>query len=98
MPGSKLFRRNRALGFVSNHVPACTRYVKKRKTHFVVTSVGRSFHMYECNHFRLIAVSIQHPDEITALACDHKYIFSSCGAEVFAWRSTAERRHTYKSR
>lgn len=97
MSGSKLFRRNRALGFVSNHVPACTKYVKNRKTHFVVTCVGRSFHTYECHHFRLVAVSAQHPADITALACDHKYVYSSCGSEVFAWRSTAELKRTFRS-
>ena len=97
MPGSKLFNRNRALGFVSNHVPACTRYVKKRKTHFIITSVGRAFHLYEGSHFRLVAVSKQHPEDITALACDHKYIYSTCGHEVYAWRSTAEKSRTFTS-
>lgn len=43
-----------------------------------------------------MAVSGQHPGDITALACDNKYVFSSCGSEVFAWKSTAELRHTYK--
>lgn len=53
--------------------------------------------MYECNHFRLIAVSQQHQEEITALACDNKFIYSSCGSQVFAWRTTSEHRHVYRS-
>lgn len=96
MPGSRIFCRNRALGFVSNQIPACVRFVKKRKVNFVITCIGRSFHTYECNHFRLVAVSGQHPEDITALACDNRYIYSAAGTEIYAWRSSAELKHIYK--
>lgn len=43
---SKIFTGYRALGYVSNHVPLAIRYQEKTKEHYVITSVGKSFHTY----------------------------------------------------
>lgn len=42
-----------------------------------------------------MAVSDLHPEDITALACDRRYIFSASGSVIYAWKSTVELRHTY---
>lgn len=48
--GSKIFSGYRALGFVSDHVPLATRYNKRLKENFVITSVGNAFHTYNVSY------------------------------------------------
>lgn len=43
---SRIFRGQRALGFVCNEVPLQTRYIRKHRDTFILTVVGRSFHTY----------------------------------------------------
>lgn len=43
---SRLFAGYRALGFVSNEVPMCTRYHPGNQENYVITCVGRAFHVY----------------------------------------------------
>lgn len=96
MPGSKLFQRNRALGYVSNHIPASVRFMKNRQENIIVTCVGRSFHVYSCNHFRLICVSSLHPDEISCLASDYRFTYSAAGKNIYIWRSGSVVKHFLK--
>lgn len=51
---SKIFTGYRALGYVSNHVPLAIRYQEKTKEHYVITSVGKSFHTYNVSMSSLI--------------------------------------------
>lgn len=96
MSGSKLFRRNRALGYVSNHVPADVRYIKKRKENIIVTCIGRLFHVYGSNHFRLICVSGVHPEDITCITSDSYCTYTASGTQIYAWRSGNVIKHVYK--
>lgn len=84
--GTKIFQQNRALGYVSNHVPANVRFINQRKENLIVTCVGRSFHVYACNTFRLITVSGLHEDDITCLSSDKFFVFSSCGKTIYCWK------------
>lgn len=96
MGHSKIFLKNRALGYVSNHIPLVTRYIKRRKENLIVTCVGNSFHTYGCSHFTLLSVSGTHPGEITSLAGDVYHIYTACGKEIYAWRRGTEIKHIYK--
>ena len=44
---SKIFEPYRALGVNSDHVPCVIRYNHKHQETYVVTSVGKSFHVYK---------------------------------------------------
>ncbi|CAD1475667.1 unnamed protein product, partial [Heterotrigona itama] len=96
MAHSKIFLKNRALGYVSNHIPLVTRYIKRRKENLIVTCVGNSFHTYGCSHFTLLSVSGTHPGEITSLAGDVYHIYTACGKDIYAWRRGTEVKHIYK--
>lgn len=94
--GSRIFVQTRALGYVSDHVPHVTRYIKKRRENLVVTCVGKAFHTYGCEKFSLLSVSPQHPDEINCLAADTFLVFTACQNIIYAWRRGVELKHTYK--
>lgn len=94
--GSCIFRRNRALGYVSNHIPATVRYVLRRKDHLIITCIGRAFQVYTASHFRLLHVSGVHPSEITCLATDRHYTYTASDKCIYAWRAGKHIRHTYK--
>ena len=96
MEHSKIFFKNRALGYVSNHIPLITRYITRRKDNLIITCVGDTFLTYSCTHFTLLNVSKTHPGEITCLAGDPYHTFTACGKEIYAWRRGGELRHTYK--
>ncbi|XP_059622050.1 WD repeat-containing protein 36 [Phlebotomus argentipes] len=96
MSGSVVFRRNRALGYVTNHLPATVKYIKKRKASVVVTCIGRSLHAYESQHFRLISVGRIHPEDITCVSSDNRYVYSASAKKIFAWRSGNQLLHTYE--
>lgn len=82
MPASKIFAGYRALGFVSTHVPLAVRYHNKHKENYVVTSVGRACHVYNCSKLGLVSVSDIHPDEISVLAVSSRHIFTACGSVI----------------
>lgn len=96
MSHSKLFERNRALGYVSNHIPVVTRYIQRRKENLIVTCTGRSFHTYGFSHFTLLSVSPAHEEDITCLAADTYHIYTASGNNVYAWRRGNELKHTYR--
>ncbi|CAL1530137.1 unnamed protein product [Lymnaea stagnalis] len=80
---SKIFTGFRALGFVSNHIPLATRYHKRHKDNYVITCVGRAFHVYNISKLGIVAVSDSHPEDISAVAVDFRYVFTAAGKEVF---------------
>ena len=92
---SKIFLRYRALGYVTNHLPVVTRYIKRRREYFFVTSVGKSFHTYSSEHLALLTVSDLHSDEITCIAGDNYLIFTGSGNNIYAWRRGTELKHEY---
>lgn len=92
---SRIFQQNRALGYVSNQVPATVRYVAGRKENLVTTCVGKSFQTFSCSTFRLLAVSGLHPDDIACLASDKYLIYSACGKIIYGWRRGNEIKHKY---
>ncbi|XP_055587163.1 WD repeat-containing protein 36 [Uranotaenia lowii] len=96
MRGSVIFQPNRALGFVSNHVPAYVRYVEKRNENVITTCVGKSFHVYGANSFRLIRVGGLHPEPISCLAADGFLTYVACGNVIYGWRSSTELRKVYR--
>lgn len=95
MSHSRIFQRNRALGYVSNHIPVVTRFIQRRKENLIVTCTGRSFHTYGCSHFTLLSVSAAHPEDITCLAADTYHVYTASGNKVYAWRRGNELKHTY---
>nr|CAD7602515.1 unnamed protein product [Timema genevievae] len=92
---SRIFQRNKALGYVSNHVPLVARYIKLRKENLIVTCVGKSFHTYGCTHFTLLSVSGHHDEDIRCLAADSFLVFTASGNTIYAWRRGTELKHTY---
>ncbi|KAH8310696.1 hypothetical protein KR044_002569 [Drosophila immigrans] len=93
---SKIFRRNRALGYVSNQVPAVTRYVQRRRDTLLITCIGRSFQVYTASHMRLLHVSGLHPDDITAMATDRLHTYTASNKCIYAWRAGKHIRHVYR--
>lgn len=95
MPKSVLFQRHRSLGLICNHVPATVRFATRRQENIIITSVGRVFHVYSANHFRLICVSGLHPDDITCITSDNRFVYTSAGSRIFAWRAGNIVRHHF---
>jgi U3 small nucleolar RNA-associated protein 21 len=71
------------------------RYVAGRKEHCVSTCVGKSFQTFSCTHFRLLAVSGLHPENISCLASDKYLIYAATGQFIYAWRRGSEIKHKY---
>uniref|UniRef100_A0A182Q2F6 Uncharacterized protein n=1 Tax=Anopheles farauti TaxID=69004 RepID=A0A182Q2F6_9DIPT len=96
MSSSNIFQANRALGYVSNHIPPNVRYIDQRRENIVITCVGRSFHVYGCNSFRLIRTGRIHPAEITAIGADGFLTYAAAGNLIYGWRSSVELRKVYR--
>jgi U3 small nucleolar RNA-associated protein 21 len=92
---SRIYQQNRALGYVTNHIPATLRYVNGRKENCVSTCVGKSFQTFGCSHFRLLAVSGLHPEEIKCLSSDKYLIYSASGNVIYGWRRGNEIKHKF---
>lgn len=55
---SKIFGAYRALGVNSDHVPCVVRYNQKHQETYVITSVGRAFHVYKvCSTFFFLLIN-----------------------------------------
>ena len=84
--GSRVFRAYRALGVNSDHVPCVTRYNAKHQETYVITSVGKSFHVYKCSNMGLIRVSDPLPDDIGCLAVDARFIYATARNKAYAFK------------
>lgn len=93
--GSKIFVPNRALGYVSNHLPVQVRYIQTRAENLLVTCVGKSFHTYSISHFALLSASKLHESDITCISSDAYHVYTSCNGIIYAWRRGTELKHTY---
>ncbi|XP_014271502.1 WD repeat-containing protein 36 [Halyomorpha halys] len=87
---SKIFLKNRALGYVSNHVPCVIRFSRKREEFLINTCVGKAFHTYGSNHLKLLAVSDSTSEEINCLATDRDGFFTASGSRIYSWRRNSE--------
>lgn len=97
MPGSRIFNRNKALGFVSNHVPASVRYFHKRKENVIVTCIGKSINTYTSS-FRLICTTPLHEDEISCIATDPFLVHVAAGQNIYSWRSSRVIKKTFRGK
>ncbi|XP_073952328.1 WD repeat-containing protein 36 [Choristoneura fumiferana] len=95
-PGSRIFTGTKVLGYVSTHVPFVARFIKRRGETLLCTSVGKWFHTYGCNNFRLLSISGQHPGPITCMSGDNFHVYSASENNVYAWRRGCELKHVYK--
>uniref|UniRef100_A0A1A9WSG0 Small-subunit processome Utp21 domain-containing protein n=1 Tax=Glossina brevipalpis TaxID=37001 RepID=A0A1A9WSG0_9MUSC len=91
-----IFKCNRVIGQVTNHVPALIRYIRRRRDNLIITCIGHSFQVHTASHFRLLHVSGQHPDDITAMAADRAHIYTACNKCIYAWRAGKHIRHVYR--
>lgn len=93
---SRIFVKNRALGYVSNHIPLVIRYIERRKECTIVTCVGRHFHTYSASRLFLLNVSGSHDEDITCLAADRFLVYTASGKQVQAWRMGIKIQHRYE--
>lgn len=77
----KIFSPFRALGNVSNEVPFAVGTLGS--TFYIVTSVGRSFQIYDASTLHLLFVSqSQTQGKISALAAHFHYVYAASGTKV----------------
>eukprot|EP01028_Stygiella_incarcerata_P008702 TRINITY_DN387_c0_g1_i1.p1 TRINITY_DN387_c0_g1~~TRINITY_DN387_c0_g1_i1.p1 ORF type:complete len:901 (+),score=214.91 TRINITY_DN387_c0_g1_i1:111-2813(+) len=75
MSSSQLFEPFRALGFITNEVPFA---VESHGTnHFVATSVGKTFHIYNMSKLHLVVVGPPHEYRIRCLAISGRFTFTA---------------------
>lgn len=79
--GSRIFSPFRALGNVSNETPFAVGSLGA--TFYIVTSVGRSFQIYDAANLHLLFVSqSQTPAKITCLAAHFHHVYAGYGNRV----------------
>ncbi|XP_047026043.1 WD repeat-containing protein 36 [Helicoverpa zea] len=93
---SRIFTGSRVLGYVSTHVPFVARFIKRRGETLLCTSVGKWFHTYGCDKFRLLSVSGEHPGPITCMSGDSYHVYTASENNIYAWRRGCELKHVYK--
>ncbi|SCU98453.1 LADA_0H13124g1_1 [Lachancea dasiensis] len=82
---SKVLSPFRIVGNVSNGVPFAVGSLGN--TFYIVTSVGRSFQIYDANNLHLLFVSDQETgSSITCLAAHFQYVFAGFGNKVGVFR------------
>lgn len=79
--GSKIFAPFRVVGNVINNIPFAVGSLGS--TFYIVTSVGKSFQIYDANNLHLLFVSEKETDAgITAFSTHFHYIFVAYGSKV----------------
>lgn len=96
LSSSRIFTGSRVLGYVSTHVPFVARFIKRRGETLLCTSVGKWFHTYGCDKFRLLSVSGEHPGPITCMSGDNFHVYTASENNIYAWRRGCELKHVYK--
>lgn len=92
---SRLFAGYRALGFVSNEVPMCTRYNKSNDSNYVITCVGRAFHVYNAEKLGIKSISDTLPEPIRCLKVDADYIYAAAGNKIYAFMQGRKIKRVY---
>jgi U3 small nucleolar RNA-associated protein 21 len=80
---SKVFAPYRILGYVTNQVPFSLQ--ARGTNYFLTTSIGKAFHIYDVEKLKLVFVSDQTPQPITALESIGDITFTGCGSDVWLW-------------
>lgn len=75
MEGSKLFESYRALGYYTNHVPIQVMYHERLKENFIVTCVGKSYHIYNASKLGISRVSQPQEDDISCMLASGNRIY-----------------------
>lgn len=78
-----LFTEYRALGVVSDSNPFHLQ--KLGNNTFITSSVGRSFHVYDAEHIRLVAVGNPSLHRISALFAVGQNTIASCHNQLALW-------------
>lgn len=82
---SRIFSPFRVIGNVSNGVPFAVGTLGT--TFYIVTSVGRSFQIYDANNLHLLFVSDKETEqEITCLAAHFHYVYAGFGNKVGVYK------------
>lgn len=82
---SRIFSPFRVVGNVSNDVPFAVGTLGS--TFYIVTSVGRSFQIYDAATLHLLFVSqSQTPSRITALAAHYHYVYAAHGNKIGVYK------------
>ncbi|KAI5899586.1 Utp21-domain-containing protein [Schizophyllum commune H4-8] len=89
-PTPRLFSPFRALGIITNHVP----FALQARSHkgavdgprvHLLTSVGRSYALWEANKMTLLFVGTPAPQPIAALAMDGDAVWAAAGAHLIKY-------------
>jgi hypothetical protein len=83
---SKIFCGYRALGINSDHVPCTIRYNQKHQETYIITSIGKAFHVYKGSNLGLVRVSDTLDSEINSLASDEYHIYAAAGCNIYAFK------------
>ncbi|EDO18707.1 hypothetical protein Kpol_1055p64 [Vanderwaltozyma polyspora DSM 70294] len=87
--GSKVFAPFRVIGNVINKVPFEVGTLGS--TFYIVTSVGKSFQIYDANNLHLLFISEKETDSpIVALATHFHYVFAAFGNKIGIYRRGIE--------
>eukprot|EP01095_Lingulamoeba_sp_RSL-Kostka_P015880 TRINITY_DN7485_c0_g2_i1.p1 TRINITY_DN7485_c0_g2~~TRINITY_DN7485_c0_g2_i1.p1 ORF type:complete len:348 (+),score=82.04 TRINITY_DN7485_c0_g2_i1:154-1197(+) len=77
---SQIFKPYRAMGYICDNVPVQLQYHGTET--FLITSIGKSYHMYNTKKLNLLFVGEQQPRNIKAIAIRKNLVFCSCGPDI----------------
>jgi U3 small nucleolar RNA-associated protein 21 len=89
-PTGRLFAPFRALGYVTNHIPFAmfvhaTKGALAKPTVNIVTSVGKSWMMWDAAKMTLVFVGKECKEEIQALAVTGSEVYAVAGSRIFSY-------------
>ena len=82
MEGSKLFESYRALGYYTNHIPIQILYHERLKESFIVTCVGKSYHIYNASKLGISRVSDPQEMDISCMLASGNRIYIAVGNRI----------------
>lgn len=80
--GSKIFQPYRTIGQVSASIPGVLQYRGSKPSIYLTTSIGKSFHIYDCAKISLLFVGPIFLQEIISLACHEDYTVVGLPEEI----------------
>ena len=80
--GSKIFQLYRTIGQVSAGIPGILQYRGSKPSIYLTTSIGKSFHIYDCDKISLLFVGPTFDHEIVSLACHEDYTVVGLPEEI----------------
>lgn len=85
---SALFRPVRAIGMVTSEVPVAP--VTLGDADFLVASVGRGFHVFDCKHLRMSYIGPRLNEKIRAMLVIGEAVITSLKHDIVAWHKLTE--------